>query len=97
MRVEKVGDWGRPLEVTDVGTSKPEVLTAGDSFNELFDPTQHRSTLVGIFLAILELVSHHQVRVQQNQLFGEIWILPNLDCTEPLDLSNVDSYDHAGE
>ena len=36
----------------------------------------HKSTLVGIFLAVLELVRHHHVRVEQNALFGEIWILP---------------------
>jgi len=65
------------------------------SFNDLFEPGMHRSTLVGIFLAILELVSHHHIRVEQNQLFGEIWVLPNLECTEPLDLSNVDSYEQA--
>ena len=65
-------------------------------FVDLFEPGMHRSTLVGIFLAILELVSHHQVRVEQNALFGEIWILPNLNCNEPLNLSNVDNYDHAG-
>ncbi len=37
MRVEKVGDWGRPLEVTRLGTGKPDVLAAGDSFNEIFE------------------------------------------------------------
>jgi segregation and condensation protein A len=66
------------------------------SFSGLFQPGMHRSTLVGIFLAVLELVRHHQVRVEQNDLFGEIWILPNLECTEPLDLSDVDNYDHSG-
>ncbi len=66
-------------------------------FRDLFEPGMHRSTLIGIFLAILELVSHHQVRMEQNELFGEIWILPNLECTEPLDLSNVDNYELAGE
>ncbi len=65
------------------------------SFNDLFDPSMHRSTLVGIFLAILELVSHHRIRVEQNDLFGEIWVLPDLDNGEPLDLSNVDNYDHS--
>jgi segregation and condensation protein A len=67
------------------------------SFRDLFQPTMHKSTLVGIFLAILELVRHHQIRVEQNALFGEIWILPNLECTAPLDLSNVDDYEHAGK
>ena len=36
----------------------------------------HKSTLVGIFLAVLELVRHHHVRVEQNEAFGEIWLLP---------------------
>ena len=63
------------------------------AFRDLFEPDMHRSTLVGIFLACLELVSHHQVRVEQNDLFGEIWLLLNLDCTEPLDFSGVDNYE----
>lgn len=66
------------------------------SLGELFDPTMHRSKLVGIFLAILELVRHHRIRVEQNTLFGEIWILPSLESTAPLDLSDVDEYEHAG-
>jgi len=67
------------------------------SFNDLFQPGMHRSTLIGIFLAILELVRHNHVRVEQDRLFGEIWVLPNLDSDEPLDLSDVDSYEHAAE
>jgi segregation and condensation protein A len=66
------------------------------SFRELFDPSMHKSKLVGIFLAILELVRHHHIRVEQNALFGEIWILPNLENAGPLDLSNVDEYEHVG-
>jgi segregation and condensation protein A len=64
-------------------------------FSELFDASLHKSALVGIFLAVLELVRHHQIRVEQNDLFGEIWLLPNRDCTAPLDLANVDEYEHA--
>lgn len=64
------------------------------SLRELFDPSMHKSTLIGIFLAILELVRHDHVRVEQNALFGDIWILLNLECTTPLDLSNVDEYEH---
>ena len=74
------------------------LLEAGRiAFRDLFDPRAHKSTLVGIFLAILELVRHHHVHLEQNVLFGEIWILPNLECTVPLDLSNVDEYEHAGK
>jgi len=64
------------------------------AFSQLFDAAMHKSTLVGIFLAVLELARHKQIKVEQNELFGEIWLLPHLDCSEPLDLSNVDSYDH---
>jgi segregation and condensation protein A len=67
------------------------------SFGELFEPEMHKSTLIGIFLAVLELVRHHHVRVDQNALFGEIWLRPDPKHTEPLDLSNVDSYDHSNQ
>jgi segregation and condensation protein A len=64
------------------------------AFSDLFSVSMHKSALVGIFLAVLELVRHHRVRVEQNDLFGEIWVLPNPECSEPLDLSNVDEYEH---
>ncbi len=63
------------------------------AFSALFEHGMHKSTLISIFLAVLELVRHQQVRVDQNELFGEIWLLPNLDCAEPLDFSEVDSYE----
>ena len=65
------------------------------AFRDLFAASMHKSSLVGIFLAVLELVRHHHVRVEQNMLFGEVWIVPNLESTAPLDLSNVDEYEHA--
>ncbi len=34
----------------------------------------HRSTLVGMFLAVLELVRHHSVNAEQLTLFGEIYL-----------------------
>jgi segregation and condensation protein A len=46
------------------------------SFSALFQPGMHKSRLVGIFLAVLELVRHHGVLTEQDDLFGEIWILP---------------------
>ena len=67
------------------------------SFGDLFEPEMHKSTLIGIFLAVLELVRHHHVRVDQNALFGEIWLRPDLNHAEPLDLSNVNSYDHSSQ
>ena len=61
-------------------------------FRDLFSAEMHKSTLIGIFLAILELVRHHRIRLDQNELFGEIWIMPNLENSVPLDLSEVDEY-----
>jgi segregation and condensation protein A len=42
------------------------------AFRSLFTPGQHKSTLIGIFLAMLELVRHEYARVYQETLFGEI-------------------------
>jgi len=67
------------------------------AFSALFTPGMHKSTLVGMFLACLELVRHGHVRLDQNRLFGEIWLLPRADAAGPLDLSGVDNYDHAGK
>ncbi len=86
-----------PIHV-HMGRIHARLLEAGRlSFRDLFDPSMHKSKLVGIFLAVLELVRHHHIRVEQNTLFGEIWIVPNLECTAPLDLSNVDEYEHAAK
>jgi segregation and condensation protein A len=45
------------------------------AFTSLFEADKHRSQQVGIFLAILELIRHFVVQVEQEDLFGEIWIL----------------------
>ncbi len=45
------------------------------AFTELFQPGMHKSTLIGMFLAILELVRHHGMRAEQSDTFGEIWLL----------------------
>jgi segregation and condensation protein A len=64
------------------------------ALSELFDVRLHKSALIGTFLAVLELVRHHRVRAEQNDLFGEIWILPGPETAEPLDLTQVDNYEH---
>jgi len=45
------------------------------AFTSLFERDMVKSQMVGIFLAILELIRHHQVQVEQEDLFGEIWIV----------------------
>ena len=45
-------------------------------FSEMFEPGMHKSAMVGIFLAILELVRHHSVRTEQIGEHGDIQLLP---------------------
>lgn len=61
------------------------------SFSELFKPGMHKSTLVGIFLASLELVRNYSVRVEQYQLFGEIWLHPGEGWTKEINGAGVTS------
>lgn len=58
-----------------------------------FEPGMHKSTLVGMFLAILELVRHHHVGTEQTELFGPIWIVAGENMASELNLSRVDNYD----
>ncbi|MEK6238932.1 MAG: segregation/condensation protein A [Planctomycetales bacterium] len=46
------------------------------SFTELFQAGMHKSTLIGMFLAVLELTRHHGVRTMQDELFSEIQLTP---------------------
>ncbi len=62
------------------------------AMSELFKPYTNKSTLVGLFLATLELVRYHGVRLEQSELFREIWILPgDADAAAP-DFSQADNY-----
>jgi len=45
------------------------------AFTSLFEADMIKSQMAGIFLAVLELIRHHQVQVEQSDLFSEIWIL----------------------
>lgn len=58
------------------------------SFRSLFDPGQHKSTLIGIFLAMLELVRHEYACVHQETLFGEIE-LSYRQGSKPLDFADI--------
>jgi segregation and condensation protein A len=66
------------------------------AFRELFEPGMHKSRLIGMFLAVLELVRHRHVRVDQNALFGEVWLVIEENCTQPLDFSDADNYENVG-
>lgn len=45
-------------------------------FEELFESGAHRSKLIGVFLALLELIRNALVIVDQSENFGQLWILP---------------------
>ena len=60
------------------------------AFWQLFEPGMHKSSMIGIFLAVLELVRHHDVTFEQESLFGEIWLYPTGDVHKPIEISRVD-------
>lgn len=48
-------------------------------FTSLFDAEKLRSRIVGLFLAVLELLRHHRFRAEQSADYGEIVIRPPLE------------------
>ena len=65
-----------PLEVH---VARIEALVAEQgrvAFTGLFDDGMPRSRMVGIFLAVLELVRRGRLATRQGELFGEIWLEP---------------------
>ena len=70
-------------------------VAAGDRvrFRDLFQRDAHRSMLVGVFLALLELMRHHYIVAEQEEVFSEIAIVPGPN-RGPLDVSSIASYEH---
>jgi segregation and condensation protein A len=66
------------------------------AFSEMFEAGMHKSSMIGVFLAILELVRHYGAVTEQSEGNGEIWIRPGDDFRRELDLTNVDTYSHPG-
>lgn len=68
-------------------------------FNELASSMRDRLEAVVTFLSILELIRYGRVRVTQDQLFGEIWILRGLRYEQPemveLGESEFNEFDNA--
>ncbi len=52
-------------------------------FSSLFDQERLRSRIVGLFLAVLELLRHHRFRAEQKEPYGDILILPPLEESQP--------------
>jgi len=67
------------------------------AFSEMFTPGMHKSAMIGIFLAVLELVRHHSVDTEQNEMHGEIWLLPGENFDDTLEIVDVGRYESSGE
>ena len=66
-------------------------------FSEMFEAGMHKSAMIGIFLAVLELIRHHSVRASQESQHGDIWIYPGESFDSEIDLSDVDDYGHEND
>ena len=62
------------------------------AFSDMFVPGMHKSAIVGVFLAVLELVRHHSVVAEQDGLAGEIWIVPGDDFDPAKEIAAADQY-----
>lgn len=45
-------------------------------FRDLFEPPYYRVRLVGLFLAVLELIKNRAITLEQAEPFGDIWLSP---------------------
>ena len=52
------------------------------SFASIFTAGMPKSTLIGMFLALLEVVRHYDVSVEQPGMHGEIWIVETKSCLQ---------------
>jgi segregation and condensation protein A len=62
------------------------------AFSDMFQPGMHKSAMIGVFLAILELVRHHSVRTEQNDEHGEIWIVASEGFDPSREITVADDY-----
>jgi segregation and condensation protein A len=65
-----------PIQVYMLRIHERLVTESTILFSTLFEPGMHKSAMVGIFLAVLELARHHNVTTKQTDLHGEIEIGP---------------------
>jgi len=57
----------------------------------LFEAGQHKSALVGMFLATLELTRHHGLRAEQAGIDGPMWLSQGPDFVPSLNISEIDN------
>ena len=57
------------------GEVRDRVRAAGRlAFRDLFTPPHHKARLIGLFLAVLELIKNRELGLEQPEPFGEIWL-----------------------
>lgn len=61
------------------------------TFSQLFEGTNRKERVVGLFLAILELLRHHGFRAEQVDSYGDITILPPINEVRPENAAGVSS------
>lgn len=71
-----------------------EKLSSQDHFlfSEIFRPGMHKSSIVGIFLAILELIRHHAVIAEQEGEHGDIRLCRSQEFKAEIDLNQIETY-----
>jgi segregation and condensation protein A len=62
------------------------------AFSDMFQPGMHKSAIVGVFLAVLELARHHGIHTEQNDTHGEIWIVPGEGFDPSGQITAADDY-----
>ena len=65
------------------------------AFSELFTTGMHKSAMIGVFLAVLELVRHYNAIATQEDGHGEIWITRGENFPENFDETLADDYQPA--
>ena len=63
------------------------------AFSSLFEAGMHKSSMVSIFLAVLELARHHGVITEQDDLYGDLVVTSGEGFKDKLDVINIDNYD----
>ncbi|MGD9637245.1 MAG: ScpA family protein [Pirellulales bacterium] len=63
------------------------------AFVDLFDAAVHKSTLIGMFLAVLQLMRYQHARAAQSEVFEEIWLEVGASPL-PAEFTGVDEFEH---
>ena len=67
------------------------------AISEVYKAGMHKSAMIGLFLAVLELVRHHGVEAEQDENGAEIWLRPAAGFEQVLSLADVDGYGSQSE